>query len=980
MADTPKTPAAEMPDDTGPDYRDTLFLPQTDFPMKAGLPQREPEWLAGWNAMDLYGKLRTQSKGREPFTLHDGPPYANGHIHMGTAMQKVLKDMVVRSHQMMGRDAAFVPGWDCHGLPIEWKVEQRYREAGKSKDEVPVTEFRKECRDFAQKWIDIQREEFKRLGVMGDWDNPYTTMAYDAEARIAQEFMKFVMDGSLYLGSKPVMWSVVERTALAEAEVEYHEKKSPTIWVKFPVVDGHDSVKGASIVIWTTTPWTIPGNRAVCFSHKIPYGAYRVETVAEGALAREGDVLILADALAAQVATDAKIETLTRLHDADPKGATCRHPLWGLEGAQGGYDFTVPLLDGDHVTDEAGTGFVHTAPGHGQDDYEVATLQHGIEVPHTVGEDGTYFPGVPFFAGKTVFTSEGKDGDANGAVIKALITTGSLLTKGSLRHSYPHSWRSKAPVIFRNTPQWFVSMEKTGLREKALKAIDEVTFVPEQGRNRIRSMVEGRPDWVLSRQRAWGVPLTVFYNKDTQELLRDEAVNARIAAAFREEGADAWFNGDPKRFLGDDHDPEQWEPARDILDVWFDSGSTHAFVLEDREDLHWPADLYLEGSDQHRGWFQSSLLESCGTRGTAPYRAVLTHGFLVDDQGRKMSKSLGNVIEPQQLIDQYGADTIRLWVSSADFTEDLRLGKEVIKGTVDAYRKLRNTMRFLLGALHGFTEEERLPAAEMPPTDRWVLHRIAELDGEIREAYAGFDFNRVYQNLLHFCNNDLSAFYFDIRKDSLYCDRPDATRRRACRTVMDAVFNTLTVWFAPILCFTMEEVWRSRHGEADNSVHLRIFPEIPSEWRDDALAARWAAMRKVRRVVTGALEVERREGRIGSSLEAAPVIHVLDADLAKAIEGLDMAELAITSSASVTDGEGPETAFRLEDVSGVAVEPRLAEGRKCRRSWKILPEVGTHPTYKDLTLRDADAVEALVKAGKWSVEGGKKDAPAPGMA
>ncbi len=964
--------------DSGPDYRATLFLPETDFPMKAGLPQREPQWLKHWAEMDLYGRLRAQSKGREPFTLHDGPPYANGHVHTGTALNKVLKDTVVRSQQMMGRDAVYVPGWDCHGLPIEWKVEERYRAAGKSKEEVPVVEFRQECRDFAQGWIDVQREEFKRLGVVGDWDNPYTTMAFEAEARIAEEFMKFVMDGSLYLGSKPVMWSVVERTALAEAEVEYHEKKSPTIWVRFPVVSGHESVQNASIVIWTTTPWTIPGNRAVCFSSRISYGAYRVDVLGEGSLAREGETLILADSLAAQVSQDAKIESWTRLGDADPAGAVCRHPLAGYEPAGKGYGFEVPLLDGDHVTEEAGTGFVHTAPGHGQDDYEVATVKHGIEVPHTVGEDGSFFDKVPVFAGKRVFTDEGKDGDANGAVIKALIENGALLTKGSLRHSYPHSWRSKAPVIFRNTPQWFVSMEKNGLREKALKAIEEVTWIPAQGKNRIRAMVENRPDWVLSRQRAWGVPLTVFTHKETGEILRDDAVNERIVQAFREEGADAWFASDGARFLGEAYVAEEWQQASDILDVWFDSGSTHAFVVEDREELSWPADLYLEGSDQHRGWFQSSLLESCGTRGVAPYKAVLTHGFLVDDQGRKMSKSLGNTIEAQDLINQYGAEIIRLWVASADFTEDLRLGKEVIKGTVDSYRKLRNTMRFLLGALAGFDEAERVERADMPLLEQWVLHRLSELDAQVRAAYRAYDFNRVYQALFQFCTNDLSAFYFDIRKDALYCDMPEAMRRRACRTVLDHLFNTLTLWFAPILCFTMEEVWKSRFPEAEGSIHLKTFADLPAEWRDDALAERWRRMRQVRRVVTGALEVERREGRIGSSLEAAPVVHVSDPDLAEAIDGLDMAELSITSAATVTGEIGPEAAFSLDEVAGVSVEPRLAEGRKCARSWKILPEVGSHPVYKDLTLRDAEAVEALVAKGLWSPDPAVKTAPQMG--
>ncbi len=969
-----KKPETDTDQDAANAYRDTLFLPHTEFPMRAGLPKKEPEWLERWAKTDLYGRLRKEAKGRPTFILHDGPPYANGHLHLGTALNKTLKDMVVRSQSMMGHDAPYVPGWDCHGLPIEWKVEEQYREAGRNKDDVPVAEFRQECRDYANRWIDIQREEFKRLGVMGDWDNPYTTMAFEAEARIAEEFMKFVMDGSLYCGSKPVMWSVVERTALAEAEIEYHEKKSPTIWVRFAVAQGDASIEGASVVIWTTTPWTIPGNRAVAYSKTIHYGVYRVDEAPEEALAKTGETLVIADNLAADVQAAAKITAWTRLHDAVLEGAAMRHPLHGFAEAEGGFDFEVPMLAGDHVTDEAGTGFVHTAPGHGQEDYELATLQHGIDVPHTVGEDGAYLPGVPLFAGKRVLTDEGKDGDANGAVIKALIGNGALLTKGSVRHSYAHSWRSKAPIIFRNTPQWFVSLEKNGLRDKALKAIDTATWLPAQGYNRIRSMVEGRPDWVLSRQRAWGVPLTVFQHKDTGEILRDKAVNERVVQAFREEGADAWFASEPSRFLGDDYNGDEWTMVRDILDVWFDSGSTHAFVLEAREDLSWPADLYLEGSDQHRGWFQSSLLQSCATRGRAPYEAVLTHGFVNAEDGRKMSKSLGNTILPSDVIPQYGADILRMWVASVDFTEDMRFGKEAMKGTVDAYRKLRNTLRYLLANLAGWEESERLDKARMPALERWVLHRLAELDEQVRGHYAAYDFNKVFHALFTFCTVDLSAFYFDIRKDALYCDRPDAERRRACRTVLDTLFSYLTAWFAPMLCFTMEEVWLARFPSETDSVHLRLFPDVPADWRDEALAERWRKVRMVRRVVTGALEIERRDGRIGSSLEAAPALYVADEDLAASLVGLDLAELCITSDARLVRGGAPDDAFTLADVPGVGVEPKRAQGAKCQRSWRILPEVGSHPEFPDLSLRDADAVTYLIEKGLWSRD--KAQAPA----
>jgi isoleucyl-tRNA synthetase len=937
---------------TGRDYRDTIFLPTTNFPMKAGLPQREPEWLARWEKLGLYKRLREAAKGRETFILHDGPPYANGNIHIGHALNKILKDVVVRSQQMMGKDASYVPGWDCHGLPIEWQIEEKYRKKGLNKDEVPALEFRRECREFAQHWVDVQREEFKRLGVSGEWDNPYLTMSFDAEAKIVEEFQKFLMNGSLYRGSKPVMWSVVEKTALAEAEVEYHDHVSHTIWVKFPVVKG-DALSGAAIVIWTTTPWTIPANRAISYSPKIAYGLYEVKAT--------GEKLVLADALAEQVRKDAKIEEWTRLRDVtadELAGVTCAHPFRGK-----GYDFDVPLLAGDHVTEEAGTGFVHTAPGHGQDDYFIWVENFGAkDIPETVNEEGVYYDHVPLFAGKFVLTRQGKEGNANAAVIEELEKAGALLAQGKVTHSYPHSWRSKAPLIFRNTPQWFVSMdapvEAAGgkpFRQVALEEIEKVRWVPARNRNRIYSMVETRPDWVLSRQRAWGVPLTIFVRKSDGSLLRDEEVNARIVEAVAKEGADAWFERPASEFLGSKYNADEWEMVTDILDVWFDSGSTHAFVLEGR-GLPSPADLYLEGSDQHRGWFQSSLLESVGTRGRAPYKQVLTHGFTMDEKGRKMSKSLGNVIAPQKIVEQNGADILRLWVASTDYWEDHNIGNDIIKSNVEAYRKLRNTFRYLLGNLAGFDDAERVEVADMPELERVVLHRLAELDVLVRKAYSDYDFKRVTQSVSTFMNVELSAFYFDIRKDVLYCDAPSSLRRRACRTVLDHLFSCLTAWLAPVLCFTVEEVWLTRFPSDTDSVHLRTFPEIPANWRDDALSEKWKKVRELRRVVTGALEVERREKRIGASLEAAPEVYVSRPELIEAMKGVDLAEIAITSQATLIEGEGPAEAWRLDDVPGVAVVPKLAEGRKCARSWRILPEVGSDPDYPDLSLRDAAAV------------------------
>jgi isoleucyl-tRNA synthetase len=918
------------------DWRETLNLPQTEFPMKAGLPKREPDMLAHWHAIGLYDKLRADAKGRKKFVLHDGPPYANGDIHIGHALNKILKDVIVRAHQMMGRDAVYVPGWDCHGLPIEWKIEEQYRNKGQDKDTVPANEFRAQCRQFAEKWVAVQSEQFQRLGVLGDWENPYTTMAFDAEATIVAEFQKFIVDGSLYRGSKPVMWSVVEKTALAEAEVEYEEHVSPTIFVKFPV-QGMDNTYA---VIWTTTPWTIPGNRAMAYAKGLTYGLYTAN----------GEQLVLCDNLAAQVMQAAQIEDYERVSDIDPGALTCHHPL-----AAQGYDFDVPVLAGDFVTDETGTGLVHIAPGHGQDDFELG-MQHNIDVPFTVDEGGVYLDSVPVFAGKRVLDDKGKDGDANGAVIGALVEAGRLLAKGKLRHQYPHSWRSKAPLIFRNTPQWFISMEKTGLRDTALKEIDKVNWYPASGKNRIHAMIENRPDWVVSRQRAWGVPLTIFVDKKTGEPLRDDAVNTRIFDAVKAKGADAWFDTDPQEFLGSDYAANDYEQVTDILDVWFDSGVTHAFVMEARDDLHWPADVYLEGSDQHRGWFHSSLLEACATRGQAPYKNVVTHGFTMTEQGKKMSKSLGNAVDPLKVIQQSGAEIIRLWTMSCDYSEDQRIGPEIIKANTDAYRKIRNGFRFLLGNLDGFDDAEKVALADMPELERYMLHRLAALDALVRDNYSHFDFRKIYQALFNFMTVDLSAFYFDIRKDTLYCDADSSLERRACRTVMDIAFHCLTRWFAPVLCFTTEEVWQSRFGVSDDSVHLQQFVDMDAAWQDDALAAKWDKIRKVRRVVTGALEVERREKRIGSSLEAAPIVHISDAELRAALDGQNMADICITSQIELTDAAAPDGAFTLDDIAGVAVMPQMAEGKKCQRSWKILPEVGSVEGYPDLTPRDAAAV------------------------
>jgi isoleucyl-tRNA synthetase len=1009
----------------GRDWGQTLNLPVTEFPMRAGLPTMEPKLLERWAKMDLYKQLRDSSKGRPKFVLHDGPPYANGNIHIGHALNKILKDLVTRSQQMAGFDSNYVPGWDCHGLPIEWKIEEEYRAKGKNKDEVPKAEFRKECRQFAEKWIDIQRTEFKRLGVEGDWANPYSTMDYKAEATIAGELMKFAMNGSLYRGSKPVMWSVVERTALAEAEIEYHDYQSDTIWVKFPLTirlanaatakeqsaNVPVELAGASVVIWTTTPWTMPGNRAISFNNKIGYGLYEVTAAPDNNWAKVGDTYILADKLAEGVMKSGKVETFEKraaVSAAELSKLVCAHPLRGQ-----GYDFDVPLLDGDHVTDDVGTGFVHTAPGHGTDDFEIwmksgqALTKRGIDtaIPYTVGPDGAFTKEAPGFEGERVLNDKGEKGKANDVVIAALSKASALIARGRLKHQYPHSWRSKKPVIYRNTPQWFIAMDKplagvptpkksdaighnsgASLRNIALQAIKDTTWVPASGENRINGMITAKPDWVLSRQRAWGVPITVFVHKETNEVIpgpgfaKSKELMERITAAMEKDGADAWFaDGAAAKFLkGLVDDPSKWEHVTDILDVWFDSGSTHSYVLEDPikfpglSGIHRKVDggadtvMYLEGSDQHRGWFHSSLLESCGTRGRAPFDVVLTHGFCLDEKGLKMSKSVGNVTAPQDIIKDAGADILRLWVAASDYSDDLRIGKEIVKSFAETYRKTRNTLRWMLGTL-GHYDAKATPVAHknMPELERYMLHRLAELSVTIDKAYTDYDYKKVVAVLAQFMNTDLSAFYFDIRKDALYCEAPSSLKRRAALEAVEQVFRCVTVWLAPILVFTAEECWLSRYGDAAKSVHLEQFPKVPAAWHDEQLAAKWANVRRVRSVVTGALEIERAAKRIGSSLEAAPTVYIGDKALLAALNDVDLAEVSITSAITVVDGttKRPSDAFSESDIAGVYVVPALAMARagakKCARSWRITTDVGSDHAYPDLSARDAAAMREI---------------------
>ena len=944
------------------DYRDTVTLPKTAFPMKAGLPTLEPKLLQQWEKMDLFKRQRKAAVDWPKFTLHDGPPYANGHLHIGTALNKILKDVTNRSQQMLGRDANYVPGWDCHGLPIEWKIEEEYRAKGRDKDAVPIIEFRRECREFAEHWIKVQREEFERLGVLGDWDHPYTTMAYEAEAQIAAEIGKFLMNGSLYRGSKPVLWSVVERTALAEAEVEYQDHTSTTIWVRFPVVTApRPALEGASAVVWTTTPWTIPGNRGIAYGADLDYLIIKVSSAADGSPLRIGEKLVVAaarlEALKEEIGL-VQSEVVESVAGRDLSGTVCAHPIRG--DAAGGYDFDVPFMEADFVTLDQGSGLVHVAPGHGADDF-VLGQSHGLEVPQTVAEDGRYYDHVPLFAGMSVYRDDGKTGDADSEVVAALERMDTLLASGRLTHSYPHSWRSKAPLIFRNTDQWFISMESTGLRSTVLDAIKQTTFFPPSGQVRLASMIENRPDWCISRQRAWGVPIAVFTDKETGEPLRDQKIVDRIVAAFRDEGADAWFTSEPSRFLGDDYDAALYEQVTDVVDVWFDSGSTHSFVLENREDLAWPASLYLEGSDQHRGWFQSSILESCGTRGAAPFEGVLTHGFVMAEDGRKMSKSLGNNVSPLEVVERHGAETLRLWVVASDYAEDVRIGPEIIQKQIDTYRRLRNTLRYLLGNLGDHSDTASVSAEDMPELERWVLHRLWQLDRYVRQSCETYDFHDLFRALYNFCAIDLSAFYFDIRKDCLYCDHHGDPLRCATLTVLEHLFDCLTAWLAPILCFTAEEAWLARNPES--SVHLRRFPDVPEDWQNDVLAEKWEIVRQVRRVITGALEIERGEKRLGSSLQAAPEVY-LTPEYAERLDGVDLATVGVTSAVTIVEGPAPDGAFVLDDVSGVGVVVQTAVGEKCERCWRILPDVGSEPELPDLCGRCVLAVRALRPAAE----------------
>ncbi len=895
--------------------KETLQLPKTAFSMKANLPSKEPSIVEKWEKEKLFEKLRKSSAGKEKFVLHDGPPYANGHIHMGTALNKILKDMIIRFHQMSGKDSVYVPGWDCHGLPIEWKIEEQYKKKKKNKDEIPIKDFRNECREFANHWIEIHIKEFQRLGVLGDFKNYYSTMSFSAEAQIVRELGKFLLDGSLYQGFKPVFWSTVEKTALADAEVEYKDHDSNTIFVSFKVKETKkDFLKDTNIVIWTTTPWTIPANKALAYNNSIEYSVVEINSLENF---KEKKIVVAKDLLDSIIKSCniEKFKILKTFNGSEFKGTICNHPFLSL-----GYNYDVPMLDARFVTLEQGTGIVHCAPSHGPDDFNLC-LKNNISSKYTIDNSGYYTDEIPFFTKTHVFK-------ADPLVIEKLKEEKKLLKNDKLRHSYPHSWRSKAPLIYRATPQWFISMEKKSLRDKAIKAISNTRFFPTKGKERLLSMIEGRPDWCISRQRSWGVPLPIFVNKKTKEPLRDQKVIDRIADIYEKEGSDCWFTDDPKKFLGSDYNVEEYEKLMDIVEVWFDSGSTHSFVLEKRDDLKWPADLYLEGSDQHRGWFHSSLLESCGTRGKAPFESILSHGFVVDGKGMKMSKSAGNVISPDDILKNYGADILRAWVASSDYAEDLRIDKDILKQHAESYRKIRNTFRYILGNIQdNFIKQdyEKINFQEFNELEKYILNKIFNVDESIKNNLENYNFHKLYKELLNFCTLDLSSFYFDIRKDVLYCDHVNSKKRKECIIVLNIILECLLKWFAPIFVFTTEEIF-NLIDKSNSSIHEKRFSNIPKEWKNDELDEKWKKLFKIKQEANIAIEEKRTNKEIGSSLEAELEIFANIEDY-KLLEGLDLAEYFITSKATRN-----KSAKENEEIK---ITVKKSSGHKCPRCWKI---------------------------------------------
>tara|TARA_B100001248_G_scaffold262580_2_gene259621 strand:- start:1155 stop:3974 length:2820 start_codon:yes stop_codon:yes gene_type:complete len=906
-------------------FNDTLILPKTKFEMRANLPEKELNTLSFWRDINLWKSLRNDSKGRKKFILHDGPPYANGPIHMGTAANKILKDIINRSMQIEGFDAEYVPGWDCHGLPIEWQIEKEYRKKGLNKDEVKIEDFRKECREFASKWIEEQKSSFIRLFVLADWDNAYLTMNYKSEATILKEFSKFFLDGSLYRGSKPVMWSPVEKTALAEAEIEYKDINSKSIYVSFPISESDlAELNNSSVVIWTTTPWTIPGNQAIAFGKNIKYSLIEVELPNQDK--SQNKKLLLSKNLLKQILQYCNIKKYKLLRDIEGdslNGTIASHPLY-----KNGYKNKIPLLDGEFVDESEGTGFVHIAPSYGEDDFNLAKVNQ-IEIKDVLEDNGVFKEGVPLFSGLHIFKADKE-------VIESLKTQNHLVGIREYMHSYPHSWRSKKPVIYRTTPQWFISMEKNNLRKKALEGIENTRWLPASSKNRIKKMVSDRPDWCVSRQRTWGVPLTIFIDKETGEPLRDKKIMDNIISEVEKYGSDVWLSSDASKFLNDSKEYSKYEIVKDILDVWFDSGSTHAFVLENK--LKWPADLYLEGTDQHRGFFQSSLLEACGTRGSPPYKAVLTHGFVLDGKGRKMSKSLGNVIKPEDILKKSGADILRLWVATTDYTEDMRIGDEILSNLNDYYRKIRNSFRFILGNIGNTTDEDCIDYENLSELDKYILARLADLNILRLNSIHNHTYHTFYKALFEFCSVDLSAFYFDISKDILYCNPVNSEERKSVITVLFHLYDHLTTWFAPVLSHTMEECWQEFKTENLVSVHLKLSKKIHEDWSSNDLIDKWTKIKKIRKKVNSAIENVRNKKLIGSSLEAEVYVYLGDKYLKGLIENIEMKKVLIVSEfvfLNDKDEKIDDSLYEEKDTQeDLLVFVKKTSNLKCLRCWQ----------------------------------------------
>ncbi|MCI5053630.1 MAG: isoleucine--tRNA ligase [Pelagibacteraceae bacterium] len=899
-------------------------LPKTNFPMRGNLPQKEPETINFWNKIELYNKIRAKRSGREKFILHDGPPYANGNIHIGTALNKILKDIVVKFKSIDGKDCPYVPGWDCHGLPIEWKIEEQNKKKGIDKKNISILEFRNQCREFAKEWISIQREQFKRLGVLGDWQNYYATMSNDAEAQIALEILAFLKNGSLYKGYKPVLWSVVEATALADAEVEYQDHVSNQIYVKFDLKSNFKGHNNLNIIIWTTTPWTIPCNRALAYNSNLNYGIYQNES---------GEKFIIANDLfeSFQKVTNENYKLIENFSGNELKDQIANHPFKEL-----GYNFDVPLFEADFVTTEQGTGIVHIAPSHGPDDFALG-LKNGIKAENTIDDNGHYTNIIKFFEGTHIFK-------ADKIIIEELQKLKKLIFTAEYKHSYPHSWRSKAPLVHRATPQWFISMEKNELRKKSLDNINSTSFFPAIGKNRIQGMIETRPDWCISRQRFWGVPLPIFINKKTNEPLLDDSVNSRIFQIFKKEGSDAWYEKEPSEFLGEKYKADDYQKVEDIVEVWFDSGSTHAYVLENRDDLNWPADMYLEGSDQHRGWFHSSLLQSVGTRGKAPYKSILTHGFVVDGKGQKMSKSLGNVIAPEEIIKRNGADILRLWVVASDYSEDLRIDQSIITQHSESYRKIRNTLRFLLGNIldnFSFQEVENINFSKIDIIDSFILNKISELDENFGKYLETNDFHKIYVELLNFCTTDLSSFYFDIRKDALYCDDLDSIRRLNCVSVLKVSLYFLIKWLNPILVFTIEEVFQTiktsecnKNSEFEESVFLIDFKKIDYRGKIDFSSERWETLKKIKNEINLIFEDMRNKKIIKSGLETEINIF-LSEKINSIFKNLNLSDFFVCSKVNISQNYNNDNFKSLSTVDDTKVLVKKASGKKCDHCWKI---------------------------------------------